>query len=139
MHDDVEAVLATERAWTEAHRHGDTTTIAHLMAPEYAKIQPDGSVIGREEALASYIPEERVWEVAQGDAYDVRVYGDTAVVIGRWTARGANHGVRFDYQARFLSVYVRRGAVWQMVAEQSTEIAASTPPTRNSACAPGEG
>jgi ketosteroid isomerase-like protein len=128
MHDDVEAVLATERAWTDAHRHGDTTTIARLMAPDYAKIQPDGSVIGREEALASYVPEERFWEVAQGDAYDVRVYGDTAVVIGRWTARGVNHGVRFDYQARFLSVYVRRGGVWQMVAEQSTEINVPAPP-----------
>jgi hypothetical protein len=108
------------------------------MAPDYAKIQPDGSVISREEALASYVPEERVWEVAQGDEYDVRVYGDTAVVIGRWTARGVNHGVQFDYQARFMSVYVRRGGMWQMVAEQSTEFSAATPPTLDSACAPGE-
>jgi ketosteroid isomerase-like protein len=138
MHDDIEAVLSTERAWTDAHRHGDTTTIARLMAPDYAKIQPDGSVISREEALASYVPEERVWEVAQGDEYDVRVYGDTAVVIGRWTARGVNHGVQFDYQARFMSVYVRRGGMWQMVAEQSTEFSAATPPTLDSACAPGE-
>jgi ketosteroid isomerase-like protein len=127
MHDDIEAVLSTERAWTDAHRHGDTTTIARLMAPDYAKIQPDGLVIGRKEALASYVPEERVWEVAQGDEYDVRVYGETAVVIGRWTAPGVNHGVRFDYRARFMSVYARRDGTWQMVAEQSTEITAPPP------------
>jgi hypothetical protein len=33
-----------------------------------------------------------------------------------------NRGVRFDYRARFLSVYMRRDGRWQMVAEQSTEI-----------------
>jgi ketosteroid isomerase-like protein len=121
-------VLATERSWTEAHLRGDVATIARLMASDYTKIQPDGSVVRRAEALASFVPEERAWEVAEGDKYDVRVYGDTAVVIGRWTARGVNHGVRFDYQARFLSVYVRRDGVWQMVAEQSTEI----PPLANS-------
>jgi ketosteroid isomerase-like protein len=115
-------VLATERAWTEAHLRGDVATIARLMAPDYTKIQPDGSVVRRAEALASFVPEERAWEVAEGDEYDVRVYGDTALVIGRWTARGINHGVRFDYRARFLSVYVRREGAWQMVAEQSTEI-----------------
>lgn len=125
MNDIAGEVLAVERAWTEAHLHGDVATIASLMADAYVKIQPDGSVLGREAALAGFVPEERAWEVAEGDEYDVRVYGNTALVIGRWTARGVNHGVRFDYQARFLSVYVRHNGVWQMVAEQSTEISAT--------------
>jgi ketosteroid isomerase-like protein len=116
------AVLAVERAWTQAHLAHDLATIERLMADDYAKIQPDGSVIGKAEALASYEPENRFWELAEGDEYDVRLYGDTAVVIGRWRARGENGGVRFDYAARFLSIYVRRNGQWQMVAEQSTDI-----------------
>jgi ketosteroid isomerase-like protein len=116
-------VLAAEHAWTTAHLHSDLETITRLMAEEYIKIQPDGSVVRRAEALASFVPEQRTWEVAQGDQYDVRVYGDTAVVVGRWSARGLNHGQHFDYQARFMSIYVRRDGTWQMVAEQSTEIA----------------
>lgn len=118
-------VLAVEQAWTSAHLCSDRATIERLMADDYVKIQPDGSVVQRAEALASFVPEERSWEVAKGDQYDVRVYGDTAVVIGRWTAQGVNHGKRFTYQARFLSLYVRRDGVWQMVAEQSTEIPAA--------------
>lgn len=114
-----------ERAWTEAHLRGDVATIARLMADDYVKIQPDGSVLDRAAALASYVPEERAWELAEGDEYDVRLYGDTAVVVGRWTARGVNHGLRFDYRARFLSIYVWRDGHWQMVAEQSTEIGPS--------------
>jgi ketosteroid isomerase-like protein len=123
MSDVAAEVLAVEQAWVDAHLRGDVATIVRLMADDYVKIQPDGSVIGREAALAGFVPEERAWEVAAGDEYDVRVYGDTALVIGRWTARGVNHGVRFDYRARFLSVYVRRNGAWQMVAEQATEIA----------------
>ncbi len=115
-------VMNVERDWTEAHLRGDVEAIARLMADDYAKIESDGSVSDKAAVLAKYTPETRYWEKAQGDAYDVRVYGDTAVVIGRWTARGMNNGTRFDYAARFMSVYVRRAGQWQMVAEQSTPI-----------------
>jgi ketosteroid isomerase-like protein len=121
--DPIQEVLAVERAWTEAHLGGDAQTLAEIMAFDYVKIQPDGSLSDKTTTLASYEPDrQRTWEVAQGDEYDVRVYGDTALVIGRWTARGNNDGQPFDYAARFLSIYVRREGRWQMVAEQSTEI-----------------
>ncbi len=126
------AVLAVEHRWTAAHLAGDFATLAALMAPDYIRIEPDGSTSGRAAVLAAYQPEHRHWDHAAGDEYDVRIYGDlasgdpaavlTAVVAGRWTARGVNHGEPFDYAARFLSVYVRREGRWQMVAEQSTPI-----------------
>lgn len=120
--DPIDEVLAVEREWTEAHRQGEVATLERLMAEDYLKIQPNGSVAGKAEVLASYQSGQRTWESAQADEYDVRLYGKTAVVIGRWTARGVNHGQRFDYAARFLSVYVKRDGRWQMVAEQSTDI-----------------
>jgi ketosteroid isomerase-like protein len=120
--DAVQELLAVERAWTQAHLAGDRTTLERLMAEDYIKIQPDGTVVDKAQNLAAYQPESRFWELAEGDEYDVRIYGDTALVIGRWRARGENQGVRFDYAARFLSLYVRRTGQWQLVAEQSTEI-----------------
>jgi ketosteroid isomerase-like protein len=128
-------VLAVEGRWTAAHLAGDFATLAELMAPDYVRIEPGGSVAGRAAVLAAYRPEHRHWDYAAGDEYDVHIYGDltddpsndpravlTALVTGRWTARGTNHGAPFDYAACFLSVYVRRGGRWQMVAEQSTPI-----------------
>ncbi len=117
-----EEVMLVENAWTRAHLDGDVATLEHLMADDYLKIEMDGSVSDRAATLAKYTPETRYWNYVAGDEYSVRVYGDTAVVIGRWTARGMNHGARFDYAARFLSVYVKRAGQWQMVSEQSTEI-----------------
>ncbi len=119
---DVEDVLAVERQWTEAHLYGDVRTIKRLMAEEYIRIQPDGSLANKSEIVASLQPGRRSWDAAQGDEYDIRVYGDAAVVVGRWTARGVNNGQPFDYAARFLSVYVKHEGQWLMAAEQSTEI-----------------
>src|SRR5262245_64519398 len=106
--DAVQEVLTVERAWTEAHLHGDVQTLEEIMAFDYVKIESDGSLSDKNSTLASYQPDRRVWEVAHGDEYDVRVYGDTALVIGRWTGRGTNNGQPFDYAARFFSAYVLR-------------------------------
>jgi ketosteroid isomerase-like protein len=120
--DPIEEILAIERAWTQAHLQDDPAVIEQIMAEDYVKILPNGSLSGKAETLAAYQPGVRYWDHAQGDEYNVRIYGDTAVVIGRWTARGMNNGQQFDYSARFLSIYVRRNGRWQMVADQSTEI-----------------
>src|SRR5437762_12028592 len=97
---DAEQVLAIERMWTNAHLRGDVATIAYLMADDYCKIESDGSVSDRAMTLAKYTPETRYWDQAEGDEYIAHVYGDTAIVIGRWRARGVNSGDRFDYAAR---------------------------------------
>jgi ketosteroid isomerase-like protein len=122
VHNAIADVLTVERQWTAAHLHGDVATIDHIMADDYVRVQPDGSVADKAAVLAAFVPDRRHWDRAQGDEYDVRIYGETALVVGRWTAAGFNHGVPFDYAARFLSVYVKRDGRWQMVAEQSTEI-----------------
>ena len=119
---DVEEVMAVEREWTEAHRVTDAATFDRLMADDFVRINSDGSVVHRAEALASFENGKRTWDFAEGAEYDVRVYGDTALVFVRWTARGSNNGKPFDYTARILSVYHRRKGRWQMVAEQSTAL-----------------
>ena len=116
----IEEVLQVEREWVEAHRQLDVATLERLMADDYFVIRTDGSMAGKEEDLASYRKGDRHWEYAEGDQYDVRIYGHTAVLSGRWRARGVNAGQPFDYAARFLSVFVKRDGRWQMVAAQST-------------------
>jgi ketosteroid isomerase-like protein len=123
----VQEVLQVERAWVEAHRRVDVAAIEQLMADDYTRIEPDGRVTGEAEVLVTYTPETRHWDLAEGDDYQVRIYGHTALVIGRWRARGVNNGQPFDYVARFLSVYVRRAGRWQMVAEQATPIPEKIP------------
>lgn len=119
-------VIAAERAWVEAHRTLDLQALEALMADEYIHIQADGSVIGKQADLASYQSGDRHWDYAESDEYQIQVFGNTAVLVGRWRARGVNAGETFDYAARFLSVYIKRNDRWQMTAAQSTPLSGSS-------------
>jgi len=118
----VEEVLAAEEAWALAHLNTDKEEIDRLMHPDYTIIKPDGSVWDKKKALASYIPGKRDWTEASSSEHVVKIYGDTAIVIGLWKAKGINNGVPFDYQARYTSLWVKDNEGLRMVSDQSTEI-----------------
>jgi ketosteroid isomerase-like protein len=118
----VEEIMATEKAWVQAHLDLDLEALDRIMADEYLAVGASGELIDKQETLASYGSGQRHWEVAEGHDYLVRVYSETGVVIGRWRGVGMNRGTPFDYSARFISVYVRRDGRWQMVTAQSTTL-----------------
>ena len=118
----IEEVLAAEEEWTQAHLIIDPRVIDKLMHPDYIIIKQDGSVWDKETALASYVPGKREWFMAGSSEHIVRVYGDTAIVIGLWKARGVNNGEPFDYSARYTSYWVKENNILRIVSDQSTEI-----------------
>ena len=92
------------------------------MDEDYEQVQSDGSVQTKAEVLATFGGDERHWQVARSDEHHLRLYGDVALLRGRWRGKGVNHGEAFDYAARFVSVYVKRPEGWRMVSDQSTPI-----------------
>ncbi|MCB0165520.1 MAG: nuclear transport factor 2 family protein [Anaerolineae bacterium] len=120
--DDFEAVAQAEGKLADAHLQLDLKTIDHLLHPDYVIVQPGGKVETKAEVLASYNTGTRHWDIAQSDQLDIRLYGATAVVIGCWRGAGQHGAERFDYVARFLSIWVNQGGRWQNIAYQSTEI-----------------
>jgi ketosteroid isomerase-like protein len=118
----VDEVLSAEKEWTQAHLETDIETLDRLMHPDYTIIKPEGIVWDKEIALASYIPGKRHWEKAGSSEYIVRIYGDMAIVIGKWEARGINNGEPFDYSARYTSIWIKENGKLMMVSDQSTEI-----------------
>ena len=120
----LEEVMEAEKDWTQAHLDTDVMALDRLMHRDYTIIKPDGSVWGKEKALASYVPGKRDWIEAGSSDHMVRIYGDTAIVIGVWKAKGVNNGEAFDYRARYTSFWVKEDNRVQMVSDQSTEIIA---------------
>lgn len=117
------AVIAAEQRLAAAHVTLDLEQISRLLHDDYIIIQPDGRTETKEQVLASYRSGNRHWNAAHSDQLDVRFFGKTAVVVGRWTAAGQNGEERFDYSARFLALWVYEDGRWQNVASQSTELA----------------
>ena len=120
--DAVEQVLLAEREWLLAHLQLDVAALDRLMDPDYLQIDAGGDTVGKEQVLASLRTGKRHWTEAHSDEHHVRVYGNTAVVVGRWRAKGTNAGRSFDYQARYVSMWVRRDGGWRMVSDQSTPV-----------------
>ena len=118
----LDEVLTAENDWAQAHLETDTGALDELMHPDYSIIKPDASVWNKEKALASYIPGKRDWEIAESSDHIVHIYGDGAVVIGLWRAKGMNNGIPFNYKARYTSVWVKKGDTLRMVLDQSTEL-----------------
>ncbi|MEM7345604.1 MAG: nuclear transport factor 2 family protein [Chloroflexota bacterium] len=120
--DEFEAIAQAEEKLAAAHLQLDLKIIDELLHPDYVVVQPGGTLETKAEVLASYKTETREWNLAQVDQLDIRFQGDTAVVIGRWRAVGQHGAERFDYSARFLSVWVKQDGRWQNIAYQATEI-----------------
>lgn len=119
----VEQVRIAEEQLAAAHERMDVDLIDDLLHPDYVIIQPGGIVESKSQVLDSYRSGTRHWEFAQSDQMDIRLYGEMAIVIGQWQAKGRNGDVDFDYTARFLSVWVRQAGRWLNLTSQSTEIA----------------
>ena len=114
--------LQAERDFQLARLNCDVAALVQLMVDEAVQINSVGQVVSKAEAIASFDSSERHWDEAHSNAFPVRVYGETAVVIGPWQARGVNTGQAFEYSARYLSVWIWRGGRWQMTVDQSTDI-----------------
>ena len=117
-----EEVLKAEEKWAKAHLETDVDVIGDLMHPDYTIIKPNGGIWDRETALASYIPDKREWDEAESSDHTVNIYGETALVIGVWKAKGFNNGTPFDYQARYTSLWVNVNGKLRIVSDQSTDI-----------------
>jgi ketosteroid isomerase-like protein len=121
-----QAIIEAEEHLAAASLNLDLSVFEQLLHPDYLIVQPGGVIENKVETIASLASDTRYWQVAGSDEMEVRVYGDTAVVTGRWTGKGQNGDEPFDYQARFLSVWVKEAGLWRNVAFGSAPISDST-------------
>ncbi len=107
-----EELLKLEREWLDAEARGDVTTLNRLFADDFIgsgfgnAILSKEDVIPREDTGANRLPKSSLKEAT------VRVFGDTAVVMGRVAAEDPNQPTQF----RFTKVYIKRQNSWQVVA-----------------------
>ncbi|QIN79793.1 DUF4440 domain-containing protein [Rubrobacter marinus] len=70
----------------------DAGALDRLMSPHYLGVDAEGRCVDREQVLSSLRSGERGRDESRSDEHRVRVHGSTAVVVGRWRARGTNAG-----------------------------------------------
>lgn len=120
--EDIERIIQAEEALAEAHVTMDIETISQLLHQDYVIVQPGGKIETKADVLVSYQTGNRHWDIAQVDQLDVKIYENMARVIGLWRGVGTNNSKAFDYQARFISIWVREDERWRNISYSSAEI-----------------
>ena len=117
----VEAELrALNRQAAEMQMRHDVGTATRLLADEYIFVQADGQVTNKAQNLAVIGSAEFVCESLITSDVEVRLYGETALVIGRASMKATFRGQNVGGEFRYTDVWVKRQGAWQNVASQAT-------------------
>ena len=100
-------------------RH-DVATASRLLGDEYIFSQADGQVTNKAENLAVIGSADFVCTSLTTSNVDVRVYGETAVVVGQLSMKATFKGEDVGGNFRYTDIWVRRQGQWQNVASHAS-------------------
>ena len=119
-----EQIKKIERDRAAAVVKGDVAAIEAQTSDDYTLINANGQLSDKAKTMNDI--KTGVIKLTANEVSDlrVRVYGDTAVVTGKSSAKGTIGGRELTAPVMFTRVYVKKGGKWQSVAFQQTPIAA---------------
>lgn len=120
---DQDVLIALERRWNDAFYKKDTAFISSVLADEFVATYDDGSRGDRSKELALAAEFDQQVESAIQDEFQVKVYGNSAVVWFTLNVVGIKQGQRATLKLSYTDVWVMRDGRWQCVSSQSTRVA----------------
>ena len=112
-------ILRTERELRDAFLKRDVKTAEKLVADNFVQVIPNG--IGSKATLLTYLREEPADPTLTLTTEDVqvRVTGDTAIVIGKRVERrrSPDNNREGTAYARYTRTYIKSQSVWQLLSE----------------------
>ncbi len=111
-----------ENQWNDAVLNHDAATMNRILAQDVIDTSSTGRVQGKAEDLADLKSGEPKLESSSVHDMKVRVYGNVAVVNGRYVQKGTYKGKDISGEGRFTDVFVKRQGHWMCVSTQGTPI-----------------
>lgn len=117
-----EQIMKMEKDRAAAVVKGDVAAIASQTSDDYTLINANGQLSGKAQTMDAIKTGSIKLSSNEVSDMKVRVYGDTAIVTGKSTAKGVVGGRELKGPVMFTRVYVKKGGKWQSVAFQQTPI-----------------
>lgn len=99
----------------------DDAALKQIWADDYMFINGAGQLLTKNQRLANLSSGATSLDITMA-GMKVRVYGDAAVTTGQVTIKGQYSGEESSGDYQSMTVWVRRGSAWQLVANQLTKI-----------------
>jgi hypothetical protein len=116
------AVAALEQQWLQSQKTNNPDLVAPLLAAKFINTGSDGKVTDKAQALAD--AKATKYDSAEYGDLKVTVFGDTAIAIGLFTAKGTDpSGKPLDTRERFTDTWVKMpNGKWQCVASHGSPV-----------------
>jgi len=124
---DVAALTLLSNDWDKAIWLKDEKAIAGNMAEDFRQIDGYGNLETKKSFVAGIIDPKLTIKPYTVEEFDVRLYGDTALLSGRTHMTGTYDGKTFESNYRYIDIYVRRGGAWKIVSVQVTKFPPAKP------------
>ena len=118
-----QTLMQLEQEWNQALLAKDYKTVDKIMADDWTGIDFRGMAVTKAETLDELKSGESGNQSVELGEMKVKVFGNTAVVIGSDTEKSVYHGKDSSGRYAWTDVFVKRAGRWQAVASQSTKIA----------------
>jgi ketosteroid isomerase-like protein len=119
---DEQALIKIQHEWAQARIKGDSSFTRRLESEDCTIVWPDGTIVNKRADLESMTGDIVFSEF---DIYhvQVRLYGDTGVVIGEGAIK-ATKGKEDLLSGKFVwtDTFVKQGDQWKVVASQITPV-----------------
>ena len=115
-------ILQLEADWAKAIQARDTTVMERLLAPEYIGVDPAGAATSKAQEIAMFRNGDLKIDSIVAGEQKVKVYIGGVIVTGKSNVKGKfkDQDISGDY--RFVDIYERKPAGWQVVYSQLTKV-----------------
>jgi ketosteroid isomerase-like protein len=130
QHDDLatEQILELGRRWAEAERNGDVAALDTLLYEDFVGVGPLGFVLDKQQWLGPRRSGDLKNSSFEWQDPSVRVFGDTAVVIGTQVQESTYQGRDASGRFRVTQVALRTGGDRWVLAGMHYSPIAEAPP-----------
>lgn len=116
-------VTALTDQMIQAFLKGDTSFLETHSTDDYTAIHSDGRLTTKAQELDAFKTGSLKYDSIDVRDKNVRVYGDTALVVTLSSSKGTLNGKPFSGEFRTTRTWVTQGGKWKMAAFQSTRAA----------------
>jgi len=115
---DIARLKVLSDAWDRAILAKDRAAIEANMAEDFRQIDARGNVENKASFVDGLVSPDLQLDPYTVEDFEVRLYGDTALLSGRTRMTGRYQGQPFSTHYRYIDIYVRRRGVWKIVSVQ---------------------
>ena len=117
---DVGELTKLSNAWDAAIVAKREKAIADNMAEDFRIIDGHGNIEDKAKFVAGVMDAKLTIDPYTVEDFEVRLYGDVALLSGRTLMTGQYDGEKFTSNYRYIDIYVKRAGAWKIVSVQIT-------------------